>query len=143
MTHAISSLFDIASDYDALVLDQWGVLHNGSAPYPQAAGTVKALKGAGHRLAVLSNSGKRSAPNAARIAGLGFEADAFEAVMTSGEVLWRDIEHQVIQQRRFFAIERSPGDARQWAEGDAPGVLHQLCAKSGAPAPTYRIEVLK
>ncbi len=117
MTQAIDSIFDVASDYDAIVLDQWGVLHDGSAAYPRAIGTVKKLRTAGHRLAVLSNSGKRSAPNAERIAKLGFEQNLFDAVMTSGEALWCDVERQLISERRFFAIERTPGDAEQWVQG--------------------------
>lgn len=68
-------------------------------------------------MAVLSNSGKRSAPNAKRIADMGFPQDLFEFVMTSGEALWLDVANGAIPQKVFWPIERAAGDARSWAEG--------------------------
>ncbi|SLN41184.1 TIGR01459 family HAD-type hydrolase [Pseudooctadecabacter jejudonensis] len=117
MTGVLNSLTEIAGQYDGIVLDQWGVLHDGTAPYPQALAAIDALARTGTRLAVLSNSGKRAAPNLARIADMGFNPDAFEVVMTSGEALWRDIHAGRIDAVRFHAIERSVGDAAHWAGG--------------------------
>jgi HAD superfamily hydrolase (TIGR01459 family) len=117
MTRAIDSLKGIAGQFDAIVLDQWGVLHDGSAPYPGAVVALRALKAAGRRLAVLSNSGKRAAPNAARIAAMGFDAGLFETVMTSGEALWQDIAAGRVGAQILYPIERAPGDARDWAQG--------------------------
>lgn len=115
MTRVIKSLSEIASDYDAIVLDQWGVLHDGSAAYPGTAAALKHLMARGTRLAVLSNSGKRAAPNRARIAAMGFSSGLFDCVMTSGEALWRDIANGTIPERHFFPVERTKGDARAWA----------------------------
>ncbi|MGR3502507.1 TIGR01459 family HAD-type hydrolase [Pseudaestuariivita sp.] len=117
MTRALQHLAEVAGDYDAIVLDQWGVLHDGSVPYPNAVSALRTLKGTGHRLAVLSNSGKRAAPNAARIAGIGFPEGLFDVVMTSGEALWRDCQSGRVPEARFYPIERAPGDAAAWAEG--------------------------
>ncbi len=113
----LDSLAQIAARYDAVVLDQWGVLHDGSAPYDAAPGCLAALKAAGTRLAVLSNSGKRGAPNAARIAAMGFGADLFDTVMTSGEALWQDIASGRVPAGRLCPIERDRGDAAAWARG--------------------------
>ncbi len=117
MTQVLTALADIAGDYDAVVLDQWGVLHDGGAPYGGAIAALNSAQAAGHRLAVLSNSGKRSAPNADRIAAMGFRADLFDVVMTSGEALWRDVADGTLPARRLFAMERAPGDAAAWADG--------------------------
>ncbi|MEL6645429.1 MAG: TIGR01459 family HAD-type hydrolase [Pseudomonadota bacterium] len=117
MTRRLASLAEVADQYDAIVLDQWGVLHNGSVPYPDAPATLTALQAEGTRFAVLSNSGKRSAPNAARIAAMGFPHALFAQVMTSGEALWQDIAAGRIAERRLFPIERAPGDAQVWADG--------------------------
>lgn len=116
MVRRLERLADIAAGYGAVVLDQWGVLHDGSAPYPGALACVATLKAAGIRLAVLSNSGKRAAPNAARIAGMGFSS-AFETVMTSGEALWQDISAGRVAARRLCPVERDAGDAAAWAQG--------------------------
>lgn len=117
MTRHIDSLRDIAGDFDVIVLDQWGVLHDGTAPYPGAVAAVRDLSESGTRIAVLSNSGKRALPNARRIAGIGFPADLFETVMTSGEALWRDIATARIPYRRLCPIVRDSGDAEDWAAG--------------------------
>ena len=127
MTEAIGRLDDIAPNYDAVVFDQWGVLHDGSTPYRGTVSTLVRLKEAGHRLAVLSNSGKRAEPNAELIAGLGFPAGLFETVMTSGEALWRDISAGRIACRSFFPVERAAGDALIWAESLEIALVCKLC----------------
>ena len=113
----IGALAEVACAYDVIILDQWGVLHDGTMPYE---GTIKALEtlaSNGHRMGVLSNSGKRSKTNASRIVHMGFSGDLFEVVMTSGEALWKDIQNAIIPHKVFFPIERSPGDALEWATG--------------------------
>lgn len=117
MTQVIETLQDIASDYDAIVFDQWGVLHNGTSAYAGAVAAIAALADAKPRIGVLSNSGKRAAPNLARIAQMGFAPSAFDHVMTSGEALWRDMADGVIAERCFYPVERSAGDAAAWAQG--------------------------
>jgi HAD superfamily hydrolase (TIGR01459 family) len=77
---------DLLPFCDAFLLDQFGTLHDGTAPYPGVADALRAMRTAGRKLAMLSNSGKRSAENAARLARLGLPAHLFDAVVTSGEV---------------------------------------------------------
>ncbi len=117
MTQVIHSIKDVAAKYDVIVFDQWGVLHDGTSAYPDAVQTISGLGAAGKRLGILSNSGKRAAPNAQRIAGVGFDMSAFTHVMTSGEALWLDIARGAISARAFHPIERAPGDAAAWADG--------------------------
>ncbi|MEL6608927.1 MAG: TIGR01459 family HAD-type hydrolase [Pseudomonadota bacterium] len=117
MTATITRLSEVADRYDAVVFDQWGVLHNGTTPYAGAVSAVRDLGDLGVRAAVLSNSGKRAAPNAARIADMGLPEAWFTQVMTSGEALWRDVAAGVVSERVFHAVERAPGDAAGWAEG--------------------------
>ncbi|MEO1798238.1 MAG: TIGR01459 family HAD-type hydrolase [Pseudomonadota bacterium] len=126
MTREPASLAAIAGGYDAVVLDQWGVLHDGTAPYPCAVEAVAALHAAGVRMAVLSNSGKRSAPNADRIARIGFPPEHFETVMTSGEALWQDLAAGRVEARKLFAIERAPGDAAAWIAGSGATLVDDV-----------------
>ena len=44
MTRLLDSIGQIADQFDAIVLDQWGVLHDGSAPYPAALDALKVLQ---------------------------------------------------------------------------------------------------
>lgn len=117
MTEILHSLDAIADKFGAIVLDQWGVLHDGTDPYPGVVEALTQLRARGMLLAVLSNSGKRAAPNADRIASVGYDPALFETVMTSGEALWQDIVAGRVTERVFVAIERAPGDAIRWAKG--------------------------
>ena len=113
----LESLEEVAGHHDAVVLDQYGVLHDGAAAYPGAVAALKRLRAAGHRLAVLSNSGKRAAYNAARIARMGFDPALFDAVVTSGEALRDDIARGAVPCRRLWPMEGAPGDAAAFADG--------------------------
>ncbi|PWK62393.1 TIGR01459 family HAD-type hydrolase [Roseicyclus mahoneyensis] len=124
----LTRLIDIAPRFGAIVLDQWGVLHDGTRPYPGALAAVAALKDAGVPLAVLSNSGKRAAANARRITAMGFAPDAFDLVMTSGEALWQDIMQARVTARRLCPIERATGDAAEWAAGLAVTLTRDIGA---------------
>ena len=115
MARTIQSLAAVVSDYDAIILDQWGVLHDGSSPYPGAVACLERLQSDGHRLAVLSTSGKRAGLNLARIEEIGFSSRLFAQVMTSGEALWRDTKYGRLKEKVFFPIERKVGDAASWA----------------------------
>jgi HAD superfamily hydrolase (TIGR01459 family) len=117
VTELISNIQSIASRYDAIVFDQWGVLHNGTSAYVGAIEAIEQLGKLAPKLGVLSNSGKRADANAHRIAGMGFDVAQFDTVMTSGEALWRDMANGVIAQKRFFPIEGRVGDAENWAAG--------------------------
>ncbi len=91
-TTGLASLVD---RYDAVFIDQFGVLHDGSAPYPGAIDTLIALAECGKRVVLLSNSGKRSASNVARLDRLGIPASLYAGIVTSGEVGWsilRDLD---------------------------------------------------
>ena len=114
---AVASLGEIADAFDVAVLDQWGVLHDGTDPYPGAADAVDALRAMGKRIAVLSNSGRRAAPNAARIRAKGFGIADGE-VVTSGEALRRDVEAGRVGPFGCpLIVTARPEDARDWARG--------------------------
>jgi HAD superfamily hydrolase (TIGR01459 family) len=75
--------------YDVFFIDQFGVLHDGSAPYPGAVDALVRLKAAGKTVVLLSNSGKRARPNEQRIEKLGFRPGSWDLFVSSGEVAWR------------------------------------------------------
>lgn len=114
MTRSLDSLLEVAGNFDAIVLDQFGVMHNGENAYPGAIAAVARLKQTGVKIAVLSNSGKRAEPNRARIADKGFDPDLFDVVMTSGEALWHDMQ-QTNAAVSLYPITAAQGDAEAWA----------------------------
>ncbi|AZO36444.1 MAG: TIGR01459 family HAD-type hydrolase [Mesorhizobium sp.] len=85
----LRDLADLAGRFDHFVVDQFGVLHDGNAAYPGAVEALSKLKAAGKSVLLLSNSGKRAAPNEDRLVGLGFERGSWDVFVSSGEVAWR------------------------------------------------------
>jgi HAD superfamily hydrolase (TIGR01459 family) len=99
--------------YPVLFVDQFGVLHDGSAPYPGVVATLKALKDAGRRVIVLSNSGRPGSHNAARLARLGISRDLYETIVTSGDAALAIVRSSATLLRagsRCFVVS-SAGDA--------------------------------
>jgi HAD superfamily hydrolase (TIGR01459 family) len=94
MTAKIAGLREIADRFDHVLLDQWGTVHEGKAVFPEARDCIRALRTAGKRVVILSNSGKRSDDNAERLAKLGLPADEHDGVLTSGDVLWHSLQER-------------------------------------------------
>ena len=84
----LDGIGEVAGRYDAFLLDQFGVLHDGVAPYPGAVEALLRLTGAGKQVVIVSNSGKRAAPNEARLEQLGFPRAAWSRLLSSGELAW-------------------------------------------------------
>lgn len=82
----VDGLGALAPRYDAFLLDQFGVLHDGTTVYPGVVDCLEALKGAGKRVIILSNSGTRREANCERLARLGIPQELYEDFVTSGEV---------------------------------------------------------
>ncbi len=89
VTRFIKGIGDLAERYDAFLIDQWGVLHDGQAPYPGVVQCLKRLIWAGKQIVIISNSGKRSDGNAVRIRKLGFPRNSYTHLVTSGEIAWQ------------------------------------------------------
>src|SRR6202051_4130647 len=81
----LSGLGAIADRFDAAILDQWGVLHDGAKAPPGAIEAVAALVAAGKRLVVLSNSARFGSDSRDKLIALGYPPESFQGVVTSGE----------------------------------------------------------
>ncbi len=85
MTRYLHGLRELAPECEALLLDQWGVLHDGHRAYPGAIDCLRRLREAGKAVVILSNSGKSGAENARLIEAMGFERGLFDAVVSAGD----------------------------------------------------------
>jgi HAD superfamily hydrolase (TIGR01459 family) len=81
----ITGLSEVAGQYGALLVDQFGTLHDGAIAYPHAAEALRRFRESGGKVAVLSNSAKTGADNIVRLAKFGFGPDHYDAVVTSGD----------------------------------------------------------
>ena len=90
-----TTLEDLADQFDAFFIDQFGVLMDASGPYPFAIDAIKRLSEYNKPIVLLSNSGKGAIENCERLERLGFDLNLFAAVITSGEVAYWTIKNKI------------------------------------------------
>jgi HAD superfamily hydrolase (TIGR01459 family) len=82
--HGLSSL---AAPYDAYILDLWGVVHDGRAPYPGALDCLERLGKSRRRRLFLSNAPRVSSRIAPYLADMGIVAGRhYDDMVSSGDV---------------------------------------------------------
>lgn len=85
-TFEVHKSFDELIDrYDGFILDQFGVLHNGSVGLPGAPDLVRKLHDADKKMVILSNSSSSSKSCKAKLPALGYNPEFFVNAVTSGE----------------------------------------------------------
>ena len=97
LCQGVEDLFSHAFEYGlrdkkAVLLDQFGVLHDGKTAYPGAIEALEFLhKICGLRILILSNSSRRSAGALDSLKRKGFDTDLIEGIITSGEVTFQKL----------------------------------------------------
>ncbi|MBV9968105.1 MAG: TIGR01459 family HAD-type hydrolase [Alphaproteobacteria bacterium] len=85
---------EMVSEYDGFILDLWGVVHDGTRPFPGVLDCMEHLIGAGKRLVLLSNAPRRSEDVMRRIAKIGVPERLYHGVMSSGEEAWQHLRYR-------------------------------------------------
>ena len=98
----IEGLADIAHLYDAMLIDQFGVIHDGQKLYPGTREILAKLQALKIPVMVMTNSGKRAPANVTRLLKMGMPRGLFIDVVSSGELAFRDIHV-----KRAFLIGKS------------------------------------
>ncbi len=105
----IAGLAELASRYEVLLCDIWGVIHNGREHFPHACAALARFRSQHGPVVLISNSPRPHEGVIAQLDGLGVPRQAWSAVVTSGDAT------------RALLAERAPGPA--WWLGpphDAP-----------------------
>lgn len=110
----IAGLSEIAGEVEGVLLDQFGVLHDGRKAFPEALDAVSRLRAAGMGTVIISNSGKTASANAARLACLGYPGNMFDALLSSGEICRLRLRDDLAAGRlasgtRIFVVASGPG----------------------------------
>ena len=71
-TGQLTTLQHLTEEYDAFLLDQFGVIHNGKTAYPGAVDAVRSVQRAGKKIVIISNSSRRRGDTIARLVSMGF-----------------------------------------------------------------------
>ena len=122
MSKIIESITDIVSLYDVFILDQWGVMHDGYKGYGHAINSVEKLIKENKKLIIISNSSKRKTSSISRLKSLGFDKNHFIEVMTSGEMIWQEIETSIYKygndlKNCFHIYDKSKEDGLEFRNG--------------------------
>lgn len=83
--HALEGLGAIATRYDVVLSDIWGVVHNGVRAHPGAVEALVAYRRQGGRVVLISNAPRPKGPIIAMMDGFGVPRDAYDDVVTSGD----------------------------------------------------------
>jgi HAD superfamily hydrolase (TIGR01459 family) len=89
-----NGLGDLAADYDALILDLWGVIYDGVAPYAGVLDCLAELRRLDKRVILLSNAPRLAPAAAGRIRKVGIGEDLYERVVTSGDATRQALERR-------------------------------------------------
>jgi len=101
----------LAGDHDGFIVDQWGVLHDGTRPYPGAIECLERLRAAGKHVVVLSNSGRSAAYNVRVMESMGFSPRLFDRFIVAGDdardaIARRTHAFHARLGRRYYAFTR-------------------------------------
>ena len=120
-TPFINSLRDVSDNYDAFIIDIFGVIHDGIALFPETVQTLRYLKDAGKEICLLSNTPKRASGTAAQLDHMGVAPALYDHIVTAGEAT-----HHALAARED-AFHQSCGNAC-WYIGTAYAIelLHGL-----------------
>ncbi len=87
----LTGLGQIASDYDGLICDVWGVLHNGKNGNPAAADALRRFRAAHGPVVLLSNAPRPAIDVEEQLAHFGVPRDCYDAIVTSGIAVRADL----------------------------------------------------
>jgi len=87
----IEGLHEIVSRFDGMLIDQFGVIHDGQKLYPGSLRVLDELHRLGIPVAVMTNSGKRAESNRQRLVKMGVPREHFADAVSSGEVAFSSL----------------------------------------------------
>lgn len=91
----VPGLASCADNYDAYILDLWGVVHDGTQPYPGALDCMAKLREGGRPLLLLSNAPRPYNFVADFLESIGVPSSSYDHILTSG-----DMTRQILQEKR-------------------------------------------
>jgi HAD superfamily hydrolase (TIGR01459 family) len=82
----VAGLSEIAARYDVVLSDIWGVVHNGKRSFAAATDALIAFRRRGGKVVLITNAPRPSDPIRAQLDQLKVPRDAYDEIVTSGDV---------------------------------------------------------
>jgi HAD superfamily hydrolase (TIGR01459 family) len=102
----IEHFADIISPYDFIICDIWGVLHNGISAFPEAHIALSQARAQNKTVILLSNAPRPSHDVIPQLTRLGVPREAYDAIVTSGDITQNLLRERVNQQVFLLGPER-------------------------------------
>ena len=95
MADIIAGLAPLARDYDVLLCDVWGVVHNGIAAFAPACEALRAFRAGGGTVIMITNAPRPGATVGRILDRLGVPREAYDAITSSGDVTRGIVERRL------------------------------------------------
>ncbi|MEQ8481010.1 MAG: TIGR01459 family HAD-type hydrolase [Hoeflea sp.] len=86
MSRKITDLDQLTEHVDVLLCDVWGVIHNGVNPFLLSVEALKAARGRGQTVVLITNSPRPAAGVIQQFGTIGVDPDCWDDIVTSGDV---------------------------------------------------------
>ena len=86
MPEIIERFAPLAHDYDVLLCDVWGVVHNGVAAFPEACDALMRFRAGGGTVILITNAPRPAAAVGRILDRLAVPREAYDAITSSGDV---------------------------------------------------------
>ncbi|KAB7610446.1 TIGR01459 family HAD-type hydrolase [Amylibacter sp. SFDW26] len=85
MTQIIENLSEVSAQYDAVLCDLWGCLHNGIKPFEAAVTALETFRDAGKIVHLLTNSPRPAHSVYTQLDEIGVPRDLYQGITASGD----------------------------------------------------------
>lgn len=93
-TKFCAGISDISDSYMGMIIDQWGVLHDGEKAFDGVGDCLKELKERKKTIIMLSNTISRAAEAKAELKKMGVGPSLYNYMLTTGELIWEGLKDQ-------------------------------------------------
>ncbi len=76
----------LAPQYDLVLSDVWGVIHNGLAPFPPACDALKRFRAGGGTVVLITNAPRPGAAVLRQLDRIGVPHDSYDGIVSSGDI---------------------------------------------------------
>jgi len=122
MIRLLSGLSDIAADYDALICDVWGVVHDGHHAHDAACDALRRFRRTRGPVVLLTNAPRVPEAVLEQFAALKVPADCYDAIVSSGGAARAEMARRAMGRTLPFYYIGTPRDVSIFEGLDAAAV---------------------
>ena len=91
----VNNFSEISNQYNALICDIWGVIHNGQELFPGINECLLNFKKLNNVVILLSNAPRPSSYVSSVLDKLGFKDECYDGIITSGDLTKKSLDEKI------------------------------------------------